>query len=100
MIPALTNLTHEHANQIAEAVQAGPPDWEVDVLDDYNGYLSVLVSMQHELEAQPSYLIAGTVQQIELSEVQGDILRELGPFDTLQQASDALLVLLSPKPVS
>ena len=41
VIRALSSLTHEHANQIAEAVAAGAPEWEVDRLDDYNGYLAV-----------------------------------------------------------
>jgi len=98
VIRALSSLTHEHANQIAEAVAAGAPEWEVDRLDDYNGYLAVLVSLADDMDAQPSYLISGTVQRVELSEVRGDTLRELGPFDSLEQAIDALLVALTPAP--
>ena len=96
VIRALSSLTHDHANQIAEAVEAGAPDWEVDRLDDYNGYLAVLVSLTDDMDAQPSHLISGTVQRVELSEVHGDTLRELGPFDSLEQAIDALLLTLKP----
>ena len=96
VIPALSSLTHEDADQIAKAVQAGAPDWEVDRVDDYDGYLSVLVSLRNEPDGEPSYLVSRNVQQqIDLSEVQGDMLRELGPFDTLQQATDALIALLT-----
>jgi hypothetical protein len=99
VVRALSSLTNHHARQIAEAVQAAAPDWAIDPLDDYDGYLSVLVSMPDETEGQPSYLISGTVQQIELSEVQGDTMRKVGRFENLDQAVDVLIARLSPKPV-
>ena len=96
MIPALRSLTDEHANQVADAVQANAPDWETDRLHDCEGYLAVLVSLKDDMDAQPTYLISRTVQHIEVAEVHGDTLRELGPFDSLEQAIETLLVFLKP----
>jgi hypothetical protein len=95
VIRPLTSLTHEHANQIATAVQAGAPEWEVDRLDDYDGYLGVLVSLKDDIDAQPSYLISGTVERVEVAKLRDDRLREVGEFDTVQQAIEGLIALLT-----
>jgi hypothetical protein len=98
VIRALSSLTHDHANQIAQAVAAGAPDWEIDRLDDPNGYLAIFVSLKDDMDARPTYWISGTAQRIELSEHHSDTLRELGPFDSPEQAIDALLVALKQAP--
>lgn len=100
VIRALSSLTQEHARQIAEAVQGVDPDWELDLLDDYDGYLSVLVSRQDEAEGQPCYLISGSIQQIQLSEIESDAMRQLGVFDTIDQAIALLTARLSKNPAS
>ena len=96
VIRALSSLTHDNAGTIAEAVEAGAPDWEVDRVHEPDGYVAVFVSLKDDMDAQPTYWISGTPQHIELSEVHGDTLRELGPFDSLEQAIDALLFTLKP----
>jgi hypothetical protein len=98
VIRALSSLTHDNADKIAQAVEAGAPDWEVDRVDDPDGYVAVFVSLKDDMDAQPTYWLSGTVQRVEVSEVHGDTLRELGPFDSLEQAVDALLLSLKPAP--
>jgi hypothetical protein len=95
MIRALSSLTRDHARQIAEAVQADAPAWEVDCLDDYNGYLAVLVSFKHDMDARPTYLISGTLHGIELAEVQDDISVDIGQFDRIDDVIEALISRLS-----
>ena len=56
VIRALSSLTHDHADKIAEAVEAGAPDWEVDRVDDPDGYVAVFVSLKDDMDAQPTYL--------------------------------------------
>jgi hypothetical protein len=95
VIRALSSLTHDHARQIAEAVQAHAPEWDVDCLDDYNGYLALLVSFRDDMDARPSYLISGTLQHIELAEVQGDISIDIGQFSTVEDVVERLISRLS-----
>jgi hypothetical protein len=95
VIPALSSLTHDHATQIENAVKTSAPEWDVDRTDDYDGYVAVLVSLKHDIDARPTYLISGTVDRVELAEVHGDTLRELGPLDSLEQAIEALIAVLN-----
>jgi hypothetical protein len=95
VIRALRSLTHDHANQIEDAVQASAPEWDVDRIDDYNGYLAVLVSRKDDIDTEPSYLISGTVDRVELAKIRADTLREVGPFKTVEQAIEALVALLT-----
>ena len=96
VIRALSSLTHDHADKIAESVAAGAPDWDVDRVHEPDGYVAVFVSLKDDMDARATYWISGTAGRIELSEVHGDTLRELGPFDSLEQAIETLLVFLKP----
>ena len=96
VIRALSSLTHDQADKIADAVAASAPDWEVDRVHEPDGYVAVFVSLKDDMDARATYWISGTARRIELSEVHGDTLRELGPFDSLEQAIDALLLTLKP----
>ena len=91
VIRALSSLTEEHARTVIEAVQARAPEWESDLLYDYNGYLSILVSSKYEVPGQPSYFISGTIQKIDLSEIRDDKVRQLGCFGTVQNTTAALI---------
>ena len=96
VIRALSSLTHDQADKIADAVAASAPDWEVDRAHEPDGYVAVFVSPKDDMDAQPTYWLSGTVQRVEVSEVHSDTLRELGPFDSLEQAIDALLLTVKP----
>src|SRR4051794_25648207 len=90
----LSSLSYEHVQAITAMLDAAP-DWEVDLLEDYHGYLAALVSMKTETEGQPCYLISGASQQIELAKLRDDKLQELGYFGSLDDVVASLLATFS-----
>ena len=42
-IRALSSITSQQADTIAQAVQASGRAWDVQTIDDYDGYLSILI---------------------------------------------------------
>ena len=74
VIRALSSLSSSHV----EAMTAVAGDlWAVQIANDYDGYLSIIVEPTDPTSDRPSYLISGTVQQIELAEVRNEALTTL-----------------------
>jgi hypothetical protein len=94
-IRALRSLTRADADVVVEAVQALGSGWSVEQVDDYEGYLSLLISALDESAAKPDLLISGKLGQIELAELRGDNLHTFGCFKTIDQAVAKLRTLLT-----
>ena len=92
IVRALRSLAFGDADLIAQAVGTIGHSWSVQSFDDYEGYLSVLV--EPEDASQPSYLISGTLDQIELARLSYDNLRTLGCFQNVATTADQLIQLL------
>ena len=93
-IRALSSLTREASDIVKRAVEGAAPDWCVDEIDDYDGYLSIVVSRRDEHEGDPTFVITRTADQIELARLQADQLRTIATFATVEDASAGLIGLL------
>lgn len=82
-IRALRSLTRQAFEAVSNVISDLPGQWTLERHDDYEGYLSVLISPEGEADA-PTFLISGQVGQIELAQFQGDQLRTLGRFEDLE----------------
>ena len=91
-IRALRSLTREQAEVVSEAVTRLDIGCTTECYDDCDGYLSIMVAP--ETEVQPTYVISGTIEQIELARLHDDKLERLGTFNTVQQAVSMLDALL------
>jgi hypothetical protein len=89
-IRALRSLTQQAVGTVSDAIAGVPGQWTVEGHDDYDGYLSVLISPEGEADA-PSFLISGQVGQIELAQFQGDELLTLGRFEDLEATTVELV---------
>lgn len=94
IIRALRSLTLRDADLIAQALGATGNGWSVQTYDECEGYLSILVEPKDGTVGQPSYLISGPVNRIELALVSDDNLRTLGCFQNLAIAAEELIQLL------
>jgi hypothetical protein len=93
-IRALSSLTSEASGVVKRAVERAAPDWCVDTIDDYDGYLSIVVSRVDEHEGDPTFLISRRADQIELARLQADQLRSIATFATIEDATATLIGLL------
>ena len=91
-IRALRSLTREHADVVSQAVTRLGIGWTTECYDDCDGYLSIMVSP--ETEVQPTYVISGSIERIELARLHDDKLVRLGIFNTVQEAVTLLGALL------
>jgi hypothetical protein len=89
-IRALRSFTPQAFKVVADALGQVPGDWVLEQHDDYDGYLSVLISTEGDSDA-PSYLISGQVGQIELAQFEGDELHILGWFEDMEAATAELV---------
>ena len=62
VISALRSLTRQQADVITQALSTVPGGWQSECHDDYEGYLSILVSGPEADPESPSYLISGKVR--------------------------------------
>jgi hypothetical protein len=92
-IRAFRSLTQQAVGSVSDAIAGVPGRWTVDGHDDYDGYLSVLISPEGEADA-PSFLVSGQVGQIELANFNGDELHTLGRFEDLEATIAGLVEAL------
>lgn len=93
-IRALRSLRENVVEAVRETVLEMASPWSLECHDDYDGYLSVLVSHERDPNA-PSFLISGKVGQIEMATLHDDELRTLGRFNDLGDAIAELVSQLS-----
>ena len=91
-IRRLRSISPAQADVVAQAVAALPAPWRVERHDDYDGYLSVIVSL--DKEDASTFALSGKADRIELCEVRDDELHPRGCFGTIADATNALLGLL------
>ncbi len=93
-IRALSSITSRQAETIAQAVQTCGTAWDVQVNDDYDGYLSILVEPTDHGNEQKAFFIAGTTHRLELLEAHEDRLIEIANFSDAEAISTKLLELI------
>ena len=92
VIRRLRSISMAQAGVIADAVAALPVSWRVECHDDYDGYLSIVVSLDGQ--DAPTFAVSGKSDRIELCEIQDDELHARGCFSTADDAAGALVGLL------
>lgn len=90
VIRAFRSITPAQANVVAQALASSGP-WTVERHDDYDGYLTIVVSPVAPDAA--TFAISGTVNDIALSEMHDDELQPRGRFNTIDAALTALIEL-------
>lgn len=93
-IRALSSLTRDSSSMVKGAVADIAPSWCVDEIDDYDGYLSIVVSRINEREGDPTFLITRRTDQIELARLQADQLHTIATFANIEDATAKLISLL------
>ncbi len=88
VIRPLRSITSAQADTVAQAVAALPGPWVAERHDDYDGYLSIIVSST-DADA-PTFAVSGRVDHIELSEIHDDDLFARGCFTTIEVTCAAL----------
>ena len=88
VIRALSSLTRRDADAVREIVRALGGAFGVQEHDDYDGYLSLLLTPAQE--TAPSFLVSGRVGAIDLAEFDDDDMTPLGTFASI---GAAMLVL-------
>ncbi len=91
VIRPLRSLTSAQAYVVEQAMNALTVPWRVERHDDYDGYLSVVVSS--DTPNAPTFAISGTIDRIELAEVRNDDLQAHGSFSSIDDAVAALVKL-------
>ncbi len=94
IIRALSSITPKQADTIAQAVHASHQDCEIQIVDDYNGYLSVLIEPSVSRSEQKAFFISGTAQRLELFEAYNDDLALIATFSDVGDLSARLLDLI------
>ena len=94
-IRALSSITSQQAEIIVSAVHASGLAWVTQTMDDYDGYLSILVAPATYSDNQKSFWISGTNQHLELSMAQDDNLVGIATFNNAKAISSQLLNLIT-----
>ncbi len=92
---ASQSLTPSQADAVSQAVDALSADWSVDQHQDYEGYLSLVVSRDGQKGIGPTFLISGLVDRIELAELRADELHRLGNFNAIDELIAELALTLA-----
>jgi hypothetical protein len=82
-VRALSSLTKRDAAAVRATVRATGNLYRVDEHDDYDGYLSLLLT---PLQAGCGFLVSGRTGAIDLAELQGDEMVPLGRFPSIGAA--------------
>ena len=94
VVRALSSITLDQADKLTELIRGAEPAWDIQMFDDYDGYLSLLLTSLNQSASQKSFSITGKAARLELWEAQGDDLTPLGTFDSVDQLSVRLMKLL------
>jgi hypothetical protein len=89
-IRALRSLTGDAFQALSDAIAELQGGWILERHDDYDGYLSLLISPTSEINA-PTYFISGQLGHIELAQFQGDELHALGRFKDIEATTAELV---------
>lgn len=90
-IRALSSITLDQTEIIVQAVRATGRGWDVQTTDDYDGYLSIMVTPSISADKETTFFVAGTAQRLELFKAYDDTMTSVASFN---DAKDLSLVLL------
>ena len=93
LVRALSSLTRRDVEAVRAALRAAGSNLRIEEHDDYDGYLSLLLTDEH-VDA-PSYLVSGRTGAVELAELRGDELIVIGSFAGIGAAMLKLRALLA-----
>ncbi len=91
VIRALSSITSQQVDTIAQAIQASGRAWGMQTIDDYDGYLSILIEPSVRDDEQKTLFISGTAQHLDLFEGYGDDMRSVATFNDVEELSARLL---------
>ena len=89
-IRALRSLTRRDADAVRSTVRAAATGYTVQEHDDYDGYLSLLVTSADECGS--SYLVAGRTGAVDIAQLLDDDMSPLGTFPSI----GAAMIVLRP----
>lgn len=90
-IRALRSLTRRDADAVRSTVRAAATGYTVQEHDDYDGYLSLLISPPND--SASSYVVAGRTGAVDVAALQNDDMAPLGTFPSI----GAAMIVLRPK---
>ena len=88
-VRALHSLTRRDADAVRATVRQLGGEWLVEQHDDYDGYLSLLLTPEAS-EDRPAFLVSGRTGAVELAELRGDDMTSLGCFRSIGAATAVL----------
>lgn len=91
-IRALSSLTGRDAASVRAAVRSTGNRYRVEEHDDYDGYLSLLLTPDEA--GRCAFLVSGRVGAVDLAALQGDEMTGLGRFPSVGAAMLALRTAL------
>ena len=91
-IRAFTSLTRRDADAVRNTLRAAACCYSANEHDDYDGYLSMLLTPADE--AHPSYMVGGRTGAVDIAELQGDDMAALGTYPSIGAAMAVLRPLL------
>lgn len=94
VIRALSSITLDQADKLTEIIRDAELAWDVQTFDDYDGYLSILLTPLIESENEKSFSITGKAECLELWQIHGDDFTPLESFDSVDQLSVRLMKIL------
>jgi hypothetical protein len=83
-VRALSSLTRRDAAAVRATVRATGDVYSVEEHDDYDGYLSLLLTPPQERQA--AFLVSGRTGAVDLAEIRGDTMVALGRFPSVGAA--------------
>ncbi len=95
-VRALSSLTRRDADAVRAAVRAAGATHVIEEHDDYEGYLSLLLTASEA--GASSYLVAGRTGAVELAVLRGDDMTALGTFASTEAAMPVLRGAINPPP--
>jgi hypothetical protein len=94
-IRALSSITLDQAEIIVQAVRATGLNWDVQTTDDYDGYLSILVTPSISADKETTFFVAGTAQRLELFKAYDDTMTLVASFNDAEDLSVVLLDIIA-----
>ena len=87
-IRAFSSLTRRDADAVRATLRAASCSYTVQEHDDYDGYLSLLLNPADE--TRPSFMVAGRTRAVDIAELHGDDMANLGTFASIGAAMAVL----------
>lgn len=97
VVRAFNSITSQQAGIIAGIAQSSGRDWEVQVVDDYDGYRLIVIEATIMGDERKGFCIAGTAQRLELFETYDDRLALIGTFPDIGALGARLTGLVGPQ---